>query len=316
MKTVRFHQYGSPEVLALEDAPDPMPGAGEVRIRVAATSFNGIDANIRAGNMQGPIPVKLPHTPGLDVAGVIDRIGDGVTGREVGERVVAFLPLVSAGASAEYAIAAADTVTTAPRDVPLADAGALPVVGLTAWQAIHEHGDLKPGQRILIVGAGGAVGDYAVQLAKITGAHVIAVTSPRSVERVRAAGADQVLDHAVDDATAFVGEPVDMLLNLAPLTPAEFAALADLVRDGGVVVSTTVWMPAPADASRGVRGVDLFVRGDGDQLAELVGLVDRGELHISVAERVPLEDLATLHRRAANGGLASGKTLVTVGAAS
>lgn len=310
MKTVRFHEYGDPGVLRYEDADLPAPGPGQVRVRVAATSFNGIDANIRAGFMQDPIPVTLPHTPGLDVAGTVDAVGDGVTGPRVGDRVVGFLPMTGDGAAAEQVLAPAEVLTAAPSSIPLADAAALPVVGLTAWQALFDHAGLKAGQRILVNGAGGAVGAYAVQLARRAGAHVIATASPGSSARVTAAGADEVVDHTSTDVTAAVTEPVDVLLNLAPIDPDRFAALATLVRAGGVVVSTTVWMPTPSDDERGVRGIDLFVRSDADQLAQLVELVDRGELRVDVAERVPLPDLPALHARAAAGDLPGGKVLV------
>src|SRR6266496_1509687 len=116
----------------------------------------------------------------------------------------------------------------------------------------YEHVELKAGQRIVISGAGGAVGGYAVQLAKAAGAYVIATGSPRSSEHLTAVGADEVIDHTTTEVISAVTEPVDVLLNLAPITPDEFTALTALVRDGGVVVSTTVWMPAPADEARGV----------------------------------------------------------------
>ncbi|MGI5205759.1 NADP-dependent oxidoreductase [Spirillospora sp. CA-108201] len=309
MKAVRFHEYGEPDVLRYEDVDRPVPGGGQVRVRVAATTFNGVDGNIRAGFMQGPMPLTLPHVPGLDVAGTVDALGEGVSGLETGDQVVGFLPFVDDGAAADYVLAPAESLAAAPVSIPLADAAALPLVGLTAWQALHEHAGLKAGQRILINGAGGAVGGYAVQLAKAAGAHVIATGSPRSAERVRAAGGDEVIDHTATEVTAAVTEPVDVLLNLAPIDPAAFAALAGLVRDGGVVVSTTVWMPAPADEERGVRGVDLYVRSDAGQLSELVARVDRGELAVDVAERVPLEELPSVHARAAAGTL-PGKVIV------
>ncbi|GLY80214.1 NADP-dependent oxidoreductase [Actinoallomurus iriomotensis] len=309
MKAVRFHEYGDPDVLRYEDVDEPVPGTGQVRVRVAATTFNGVDGNIRAGFMQDPMPLTLPHIPGLDVAGTVDALGEGVRGLEVGDRVVGFLPFVDDGASAEYVLAPAEILAPAPTSIPLADAAALPLVGLTAWQALFDHAELKAGQRILISGAGGAVGGYAVQLAKAAGAHVIATGSPRSGDRLKAAGADEVIDHTATEVTTAVTEPVDVLLNLAPITPAEFAALATLVRDGGVVVSATVWMPAPADEERGVRAIDLFVRSDAGQLSELVARVDRGELTVDVAERVSLTDLASIHARAAAGTL-SGKVIV------
>ncbi|GAA2258702.1 NADP-dependent oxidoreductase [Actinomadura luteofluorescens] len=309
MKAVRFHEYGDPEVLRYEDVDLPVPGAGQVRVRVAATTFNGVDGNIRAGFMQDPMPLTLPHIPGLDVAGTVDALGEGVGGLEIGDRIVGFLPFVDDGAAAEYVLAPAGILAPAPTSIPLADAAALPLVGLTAWQALFDHAELKAGQRILISGAGGAVGGYAVQLAKAAGAHVVATGSPRSIERVKAAGADEVIDHTTTEVTAAVTEPVDVLLNLAPIDPTEFTALAGLVRDGGVVVSTTVWMPAPADEERGVRGIDLFVRSDAGQLSELVARVDRGALTVDVAERVALADLASVHARAAAGTL-PGKVVV------
>ncbi|MEV4048340.1 NADP-dependent oxidoreductase, partial [Streptomyces sp. NPDC049744] len=182
MKAVRFHEYGDPGVLRYEDVERPHPGAGEVRVRVAATSFNSVDGNIRGGFMRGPIPVVLPHTPGLDVAGTVDALGEGVDGIAVGDDIIGFLPMDGAGAAAEYVLAPAEALARAPRGVPLADAAAVPVVGLTAYQALFDHGRLTAGQRVLVNGAGGAVGGYAVQLAKNAGAHVIATAAPRSSE--------------------------------------------------------------------------------------------------------------------------------------
>ncbi|WP_103355667.1 NADP-dependent oxidoreductase [Amycolatopsis sp. CA-128772] len=309
MKAVRFHEYGEPGVLRYEDVEQPVPGAGQVRLRVAATSFNSVDGNIRGGFMQGPIPVELPHTPGLDVAGTVDALGEGVTGLAVGEQVVGFLPMDKSGAAAEYVVAPAEALTPAPESVPLADAAALPLVGLTAYQALFDHAGLQAGQRVLVNGAGGAVGGYAVQLAHHAGAHVIATAGPRSGDAVKSAGADEVVDHTATDVTEAVTEPVDVVLNLAPVAPEQLAALVAVVRPGGVLVNTTVWMPAPADEARNVRGIDLFVRSDAGQLAKLVAQVDRGELHVAVAERVPLAELPALHARAAEGAV-HGKVIV------
>ncbi|SFF66539.1 NADPH:quinone reductase [Actinacidiphila alni] len=309
MKAVRFHDYGDPDVLRYEDTEQPVPGAGQVRIRVAATSFNSVDGNIRGGFMRGPIPTSLPHTPGIDVAGTVDAVGEGVDGFETGAAVIGFLPMDGDGAAAQYVLASAAVLTPAPTSIPLPDAAALPVVGLTAWQALFDHAKLAAGQRVLINGAGGAVGGYAVQLAKRAGAHVIATASPRSAAAVRAAGADDIVDRTATGVTAAVTEPVDVVLNLAPVEPADLAALVTLVRPGGVLVNTTVWMPAPGDEERGVRGIDLFVRSDAGQLAELVALVDAAELRVEVAERVPLAELPALHARAAAGAV-HGKAVV------
>ncbi|WP_410612278.1 NADP-dependent oxidoreductase [Amycolatopsis sp. lyj-109] len=307
MKAVRFHEYGDPGVLRYEDVAQPVPGPGQVRIRVAATSFNSVDGNIRGGFMQGPIPVELPHTPGLDVAGTIDALGAGLDGLAVGDEVIGFLPMDKPGAAAEYVLAPAEVLAAAPKSVPPADAAALPLVALTAYQALFDHAGLTAGQRVLINGAGGAVGGYAVQLAHNAGAHVIATASPRSADAVKLA--DEVLDHTTTSVTDAVTDPVDVVLNLAPVTPEQLAALVTLIRPGGVLVNTTVWMPAPGDEARGVRGIDLFVRSDAGQLAKLVAQVDRGELRVDVAERVPLAELPALHARAAEGAV-HGKVVI------
>jgi NADPH:quinone reductase-like Zn-dependent oxidoreductase len=309
MKAIRFHEYGDPEVLRLDEIDVPAPGPGQVRVRVAGTSYNGVDGNIRAGRMQGPMPMDLPHTPGLDLAGTIDALGDGVDSLQEGDAVIGFLPFGDDGATAEYALAAAANLAPAPTSIPIADAAALPLVGLTAWQALFEHANLRAGQRILVNGASGAVGGYAVQLAKSVGAHVIATATDRTREQVTSQGADEIVDHTSDDVAAAVGEPVDVLLNLAPISPEQFTTLAGLVRDDGVIVNTTVWMPAPSDETRGVRGIDLFVRSDTTQLAELAARVDRGDLTIGIAERVPMTDLRSVHARAA-GGTLKGKVVV------
>src|SRR3954451_11423442 len=126
MKAVRFHEHGDSDVLRYEDVEQPVPGAGEVRLRVAATSFNPVDGGIRGGYLQGPFPVTLPHTPGIDVAGTVEALGDGVENVAVGDAVIGFLPMVAPGAAAEYAIAPAEILTAAPTSIPLADAASLP----------------------------------------------------------------------------------------------------------------------------------------------------------------------------------------------
>lgn len=312
MKAVRFHEYGDPDVLRYEDADEPVPGPDEVRIRVAGTAFNPVDAGIRGGYLQEPFPVVLPHVPGIDVAGTVDAVGANVTVRRVGDRVIAFLPMVADGAAAEYVLAPAQILADAPASIPLADAAALPSVGLTAWQSLFEHADLRAGQRLLVNGASGAVGGYAVQLAKRAGAHVIATASPRSTERVRRAGADEIIDRTTTTVVEAVSQPVDVLLNLAPIEPAELSALAGLVRDGGVMLSTVP--TAVPDETAEVRTVPVFARSDADQLAELVRMIDAGELHVDVAERLPLSELPAVHARADAGAL-PGKVVLLPAAA-
>jgi NADPH:quinone reductase-like Zn-dependent oxidoreductase len=312
MKAVRFHEFGGPEVLRYEDTDRPVAGEGEVLIRVAGSAYSPADAGIRGGTL--PFPVTLPHVPGYDVSGVVAAVGDGVTGFRVDDAVLGFLPMTSDGSAAEYVVAPADVLAKAPASIELTDAAGMPSVALTAWQALFDFGGLTAGQRVLIVGAGGAVGGYAVQLAKRAGAHVIATASPISHDTVQAAGADEIIDHTAASVLDSITEPVDLLFNLAPISPEEFTALVGRVRDGGTVVSTTVWMPTPGDDARGVRAADVYVQARADQLAELVARIDRGELTVDIARRVPLSDLPTIHAEAAAGQL-HGKVVAVPAAA-
>jgi NADPH:quinone reductase-like Zn-dependent oxidoreductase len=308
MKAVRFHSYGDSAVLVYEDADRPVAGPGQVVVKAAGSAFNPVDAAIRAGFLTEVFPVTLPQIPNFDLAGVITEIGGGVSGWRAGDAVVAFLPMNAPGAAAEYATVPADLLAAAPRTVELADAAALPSSALTAWQALFEFAGLQAGQSILINGAGGAVGGYAVQLAKRAGATVTATASGRSIDRIRSHGADQVIDYAATPLlTAVAGQRFDVVLNLVRTSPEETDALADLAADGGVFASTTT--PGPDDAGRGVRTVQVFVRSDAGQLTELAGLVDTGDLKIDIGQRRPLADLRAVHDEAAAGQL-PGKTIL------
>jgi NADPH:quinone reductase-like Zn-dependent oxidoreductase len=310
MKAVRYHSYGDSGVLAYEDADRPVAGPGQVVVKVAGAAFNPVDVAIRAGFLRQVFPVAFPNIPNFDVSGVIADLGGGVSGWSAGDAVVAFLPMTGPGAAAEYAVVPVELLAAAPTTVELPDAAALPSSGLTAWQALFEDAGLKAGQTILINGAGGAVGGYAVQLAKQAGATVTATASGRSADRVRAYGADRIIDYtATPLPQAVAGQRFDVVLNLVPASPEETAALAGLTADGGVFASTTT--PGPDDAGRGVRTVRVSVRSDGAQLGELAARVDAGHLTIDVAQRRPLADLPAVHDQSAAGQLPPGKTILT-----
>ena len=309
MKAMRYHSYGDSDVLVYEEASRPTAGSGQVVVQVAGAAFNPVDVAIRAGFMQQVFPVDFPHIPSFDVAGVIAEIGDGVNGWSAGDAVVAFLPMTAPGAAAEYVAAPAEVLAAAPRTVELADAAALPSAGLTAWQALFEHAEVKAGQSVLVNGAGGAVGGYFVQLAAHAGITVTATASARSIDRIRSYGAGRIVDYTATPLLhAVAGEQFDAVLNLVRTSPEETAQLVGPVADGGVFISTTT--PGPEDAGRGVRTVRIFARSDAAQLAELVARVDAGDLQIEVAERRPLADLAAAHDQAVAGRLA-GKTVLT-----
>jgi NADPH:quinone reductase-like Zn-dependent oxidoreductase len=294
MRTARVHEYGDAEVIRYDRVPVPSPGPGEVLVRVAATSFNPSEVGLRAGLLADVLDITLPHPLGWDVAGTVARLGPDVTGLAVGDEVIG---LVS-GAAAEYLVAPADVLVRAPRTIPLEQAAVIPVAGLTAWQAVFDHGKVERGQRVLINGAGGGIGLFAVQLAKHAGATVIATASPRSTEAVRRLGADEIVDYT----TSPLPGGMDLVLNLAAIPPEQAAALVPLGRK-----IITVATPVEAPHARH------FV-GDNDpvQLAALVEQVDKGELSIEVAETHPLTHLTELHRRA-EAGLIRGKIVITLG---
>ncbi|HEU5392122.1 MAG TPA: NADP-dependent oxidoreductase [Streptosporangiaceae bacterium] len=308
MKAVRYHSYGDSGVLAYEEAGRPAAGPGQVVLQVAGAAFNPVDAAIRAGFMQQAFPVTFPYIPNFDVSGVVAETGEGVTGWSAGDAVVAFLPMNAGGAAAEFAVAPAEVLAAAPRTAELADAAALPSSGLTAWQALFEHADVQAGQSVLVNGAGGAVGGYAVQLAKQAGATVTATASASSTGRIRSYGADLIVDHTTTPLLeAVAGQRFDVVLNLVRTDAEETAQLTDLVADGGAFVSTTGPVPDPG---RGVRAAQMFVRSDAAQLGELVARVDAGDLAIDVAQRRPLADLAAVHDESAAGRLPGGKTIL------
>jgi NADPH:quinone reductase-like Zn-dependent oxidoreductase len=309
MKAVRYHEYGDSDVLRYEEAPRPVPGPQQVLVKVAATAFNPVDAGIRGGYLAEVYRVSFPHIPGVDVAGTVAEVGEGVHNWTIGDAVVAFLPLDADGAAAEYALAPAESLAAAPTAVPLADAAALPEPALTAWQALFDIAGLAAGQSVLINGASGAVGGYAVQLAKEVGAVVTATAKERDAERLRGLGADRIVDY-IDFGTSPVdveGAPFDVVLNLVSTTDEETDALIGLVADGGFHVGTMVF--GPENPPRGVRTQRVFVRSDATQLAGLVGRVDDGQLRIEIADRRPLEQAAAVHDDS-DGGRLHGKTIL------
>jgi NADPH:quinone reductase-like Zn-dependent oxidoreductase len=266
MRSARIHEHGDADVIRIDDIPVPVPGDGEVLVVVAATSFNPTEIAVR----EGRFPVALPHTLGWDVAGTVD-----------GRPVVGWVD----GAAAEFVVAPAGRLVDAPASIPLADAATIPLAGLTAWQMVFEHAGVQAGHRVLVNGAGGGIGGFAVQLAKHAGAHVTATASARSAGVVRALGADEVVGYGPEGR-------FDVVLNLVP-----DARIAHL---GGKAVSATL---------SDVPEAHVVVRWDAGQLAELVSLVDAGVVRVDVSERRALEDLPEVHRRAA-AGATRGKVVV------
>lgn len=293
MKAARIHEYGDAGVIRFDDIPRPSPGPGEVLVRQTATSFNPSEVGLRLGLLEGKLDITLPHTLGWDLAGVVAETGPGVTRWSPGDAVFGLV----GGSAAEYAIAPEGELAAAPASIPLAHAAAIPVAGLTAWQAVHEEARISPGLRVLINGAGGGIGLFAVQLAKRAGATVVATASPRSRDAVARLGADEIVDYTKEPLPG----GMDVVLNLAAVPPEQVAALADL----GDRVVTAV---GPVEAPR----IRFFIsRNDPGRLAEMAALIDKGELVVEIAETHPLTALPDLHRRAEAGGI-RGKIIVSI----
>jgi len=290
MRAARIHEYGAPHVIRIDDIPTPEPADGEVLVRVAATSLNPTEAALRSGRLAAMFPATLPITLGWDVAGTVG--GDPVIG------------MLDGGAAAEFATAPAQRLVPAPRSVPLADAAALPLAGMTAWQALAEHAGVAAGQRVLVNGAGGGIGGFAVQFARHLGAYVLATASDRSATTVRALGAHEVFDYRAGPPA--VGEPVDAVVNCAAISDEQAEALPRLVRAGGRVVTVAT----PVEPTPDVRAWHMVVRNDPGCLTTLVALVDSGAVRPVISGRRSLADLPELHRLCEAGRL-SGKIIVT-----
>lgn len=306
MKAARIHQHGDATVIRIEEIAQPAPGVGKVLVEVASTSFNPTEVALRAGVLRDLVPVDLPLTLGWDVAGTIVELGEGVHTHAVGDRVIGWID----GAAAEFAVADAAAMVAAPTVIPLADAAALPLAGLTAWQAI-ERTQLVAGERVLVNGAGGGIGGFAVQLAKHAQTRVIATASPRSKHTVLRHGADQLIDYTTTSLGDALDSQVDVVLNLVGLDRQQATALVSLARPGGRIVSVTNEIKAPS--STGVTAAHVVARNDTTQLAALVALVDSGAITVEVTEHHPVGELASLHRRSETGDI-HGKIIVLLAA--
>ena len=309
MKAVRIHQFGGPDALVYEDAPKPEPKDGEVLIKVAAAGVNPVDSIIEAGMMEQMIKHTLPLIAGWDVAGTVEAAGPGVASFAAGELVFAFADIRGDGAYAEYAVVAASAVCPKPASLDFAAAASIPLAGTTAWQALFDEAGLQSGQTILIHGAGGSVGAFAVQYAKAKGAEGIATATGDDVAYVRSIGADTVIDYKTGkfEDTA---KNVDAVLDT--ISGDTQARSWGTLKDGGILVSTLPGAEPPPDAAaRGVRGKSFSAHPDGQQLQEIARLIDTGQVKPRVGATFPLSE-AKQAQEQAKSGHTRGKIVLTV----
>ena len=276
----------------------PIPGPDQVLVRVRGAGVNPADSAWRAGTFRLIAPRRLPFVPGSDVSGEVVEVGDRVSGVRVGQRVIALLPVRAGGGYAEYATVRALDLAPVPDRIDLVDAATVPLAGLTALQALRDRAGLRAGERVLVNGASGGVGTFAVQIARILGGRVTATAGPTNLDHVRQLGADHAYDHTA--GLGAVPGPFDVVLDAVGVLP--FAQLRRLlVRDGrAVTVNPGIGNPVATALSRVRPGPTLqggLVRPDGPGLTQLVTWLDEGRLRPYVERRYRLDEAAEAHRR-------------------
>jgi NADPH:quinone reductase-like Zn-dependent oxidoreductase len=299
MRAVVIHETGDPEVLRYEEAEPPEPGADEVLIRVRAASVNPADWKARRGFREQPLPAVLGH----DASGTVETSrsdafaeGDDVFG------------ITSSGAYAELATASAAAIAHKPAALSHEQAAALPVAGMTAWQALFDHGGLESGQTAVIAGAAGGVGHLAVQFASVAGARAIGTGSTRNRDFVLGLGAGEYVDYTQR-------EPVDVVQDaevaLDTVGGDVTASLVATLRPGGIIVTIASAPPEDAARERGVRAELAIQHPDPDQLTRIGDLVASGEVRVELAEVLPLAEVAQAHELSETGHT-RGKIVLTV----
>jgi NADPH:quinone reductase-like Zn-dependent oxidoreductase len=300
MKAVVLHEYGGPDKLKYEKMPDPVPGEGEVLIRLAATSVNAIDYKIRSGEAKAYFPVQFPAILGSDISGVVREIGPGVTGFSPGDKVIG----LGSNTYAELVVAKAENLTHLPENLDLVEAAALPLVTLTGEQLISRGVKIQRGETVLVSGAVGGVGRTAVYIAKKAGATVIAGVRKSQLKQAAELGAYKVL--ALDDDEDL--QKLGFLDAVADTVNHETAEkLIGKVKQGGVF-ATVLAPPANAKLHATVRIEPVRAVPDPATLRALAEDVAAGRFKIPIDRMVPLEDAAAAHAAAERGGI--GKILL------
>ena len=299
MKAIVVHQYGGPEVLKFEDYPDPVPGQGEVLVRVAASSVNPIDYKRRAGLTKDFYPLHFPGLIGVDIAGTVVSLGPGVTDFSVGDRVFA----MADNTYAELCVVKASVLAKVPEGLDLIQAAALPLVTVTGNQLLAATG-IKAGQTVMVAGAVGNVGRSAVFTAKDRGATVIAGVLKRQIDEAKTIGANQIV--ATDDDTAIANlPPLDAVADTVGRTTAE--KLIARVKPGGIYASV-VGPPQNAAQYPSVKVVPVFSKFDRKTLEYMAEAVRDGKLVIPISLKLPLSKAAEAQATAEKGGI--GKILL------
>lgn len=291
MKAAQINEYGGKEVLkTVPDAPKPVAGAGQVLIEVHAAAVNPFDWKVREGYMKEMAPLRFPATLGGDFAGVVAEIGEGVNGLNVGDEVYGQANALSGqGSFAEFTPVKAESVGPKPKSVDFETAAALPLAGVSAYQALVDHIGLKSGQKILIHGGGGGIGSFAIQLAKHLGAYVATTAAAEEAEFVRSLGADEVIDYKSQDFATILRDYDAVYDTIGGET---FTKSHQILKPGGVVVSMVAQPDEALMDQYKVKAISQFTVVNGERLARLAELVDQSVIKTQVDRTFPLDEAA------------------------
>ncbi len=286
MRAVRLHTVGGPAGLVYEEVATPKPGSGEVLVRVHA-------ASITRDELDWPVN-RLPAIPSYEFSGVVARLGSDVEGVAVGQAVFALSPFNRNGAAAEYVVAPVACLAAKPATLSHVESASLPLAVLTAWQGLLEHGRLGRGQRVLIQGAAGGVGRFAVQIARLQGAYTIGTVSSANIEAARTLGLDQVVDYSSGPFEEAVGK-VDLVFDT--VCGERLQRSAAIVRPGGRLVSVAAEPPQEEAAAHGITASYFVVEPNGEQLAEIGRLADAHKITPLIDQVFPLAEARQAFQR-------------------
>ena len=288
MKAAQISEFGGSEVVQVYNATKPNPGAGKVIVRVHAAGVNPFDWKIRQGHYQKTMPLRLPMTLGGDFSGVVEEVGSGVSNFRKGDEVFGTASVLGGGSGsfAEMALADSKTIAHKPKNVSHEEAAALPVAGISAWQALVETINLSKGQKILIHGGAGGIGTFAIQLAKHLGAHVATTVREKDKHFVKNLGADEVIDYENQSFDDILKDYDAVFDTVGGET---YAKSFRVLKKGGIIVSMLEQPRQDLMKEHGVRAVAQFTQVNGERLSKLAELVDRHAIRVQIDKKFPLD---------------------------